>query len=244
MPEVFAWPPVFMTGHERTQDRPVQRSEGLSGAVSLSQSEPTRRLVSADIAGIGKTRDGAAYVEALKMLLDGKPPFVRMTLLPRFWFQALEGQGFRRGAVDTNFLAAGADVDLTANGVGLNLTTGSRIDGVAGHDGWPYLDCTGFAPNKVAVLPTERVTVGDVTATVLRTAHADSGGNARVYLMTALADGEVQIGIEETAVFEILNFPRAKQPLSGNYSYGFELREAFASEYADGFTEVNPWVST
>jgi hypothetical protein len=207
----------------------------------MSQSEPTRRLVSADVAGIGKTKDGAAYVEALKILLDGKLPLVRMTLLPQFWLRALRGQGFRRGNVDTNFAAAGVDLNLTAGGVGLNLIARSRIEGVAGNNGWPYLDCTGFAPNKVAAFPTERITVGGVTAIVLRTAYADSSGNARVYLMTALADGEVQIGIEETVAFEVLDFPRSKQPLSGNYSYGFELREVFVSEFADGFTEVNPW---
>ncbi len=241
MPEIFAWPPVFLTGHERTQDRPMQRSVGLSGSSTFSQSEPTRKLVSADVAGIGKTLDGAAYVEALKILLDGKPPFVRMKLLPRFWFQALGGQSTRRGQVDLEWTAGGVDLDWTAAGSVLNWSVGNRIDGVAGADDWPYLDCTGFAPNKVAAYPTEKFTVGGVTATVLRTAHADATGAARVYLMTALSDGEVQIGVEETAAFEILSFPRSKQSVTGTFGYGFELREIFASEYADGFTEVNPW---
>lgn len=241
MPEVFAWPPVFLTGHERTQDRPLQRSVGLSGTSMFSQSEPTRKIVSADVSGIGKTLDGAAYVEMLKVLLDGKPPFVRMQLLPRFWFSALGGQPTRRGQLDLEWTAGGTGLSWTEGGIAMNWSIGNRIDGVAGNDGWPYLDCTGFTPRKVAAYPTEQFTVGGVTATVLRTAYADAEGAARVYLMTALSSGEVQIGIEETAAFEIMSFPRSKQSVSGTYGYGFELREIFASEYADGFTEVNPW---
>ncbi len=242
MPEVFAFPPVFLAGHERTQSRPVQRSEGLSGTPYLSQSEPTRRLVVADVAGIGKTRDGAAYVEALKMLLDGKPPFVRLTLLPRFWFLAYGGLPQVRGEQSLTWTAGGADLNwFTGVDTELLWTVGSAIMGAAGDDGWPYLDCTGLPANQVAAYPTEQVTVGGATATVLRTAKAGPGGYARIYLMTALPSGEVNIGMPETAAFEIMDYPRSKQPLYGNYTYGFELREVFEAEFADGFTEVNPW---
>jgi hypothetical protein len=241
MPDVFAWPPVQLVGHEHTISRPIQRAEGLSGTAQGSQSEPTRRMVRAAVAGIGTDGAGAGYIEMLKHLMDGKLAFVRMTPLPQHWIGAVRGMVGERGGEGVNWATGGVDLNWQTNGVDLLWASGRVITAVAGADTWPFLDCSGFQPNKQIAVPSELVAVAGQTARVLRVARSDGAGNARVYLATALPSGTAVFGVRESMAFEIVKFPRAMQPLSGNYRYDFELREVFASEYLDGFNEVSPW---
>ncbi|WP_299145977.1 hypothetical protein [uncultured Tateyamaria sp.] len=241
MPEVYAWPPVELVGHEHTIDRPVNRSEGISGRPYFSQSKRSRRLVTAQVSGIGTDMAGAGYVEQLKRFLDGKPPFVRMTPLPHVYRRALNGLNLQRGLHVLNWSASGAALAWSDDGEELQWSDGKKITAEAGEDNWPFLDCVDLPPSRPVAYPGELVRSGDAGARVIRLARSDSEGRARIYLDTPLSGGSVLIGAGESIVFEILDYPRAVQPVSGNYTYGFDLKEVFAEEHADGFVEVNPW---
>ena len=241
MPDVYAWPPVQLVGHEYTISRPVSRAEGISGRPYFSQSKATRSIVTAEVAGIGSDLAGAAYVEQLKRFLDGKPPFVRVVPLPHVYWRAVKNLQLRRGQGPVNWSATGVPLDWTSGGVALNWVIGAPVACVAGADVWPFLDCTGLPPSQPVAYPGELVMAGGQTARVIRLVRSDASGAARVYLDQALSSDTVLIGVRESIAMEILEFPRAVQPVSGRYSYQFDMQEVFEDEFDDGFNEVNPW---
>lgn len=241
MPDVYAWPPVGIVGHEHTIDRPGSMSRGLSGRAVYSQARPTRRLVTAEVSGIGPDLVGAGYVEQLKRMLDGKLPLVRMTPLPQHWIGATWRRGLTLGALPLNWVAGAVPLNWTDGAATLTWTTGDTITGTSGGDGtWYFLDCTGLPPGAL-IAPSEPVTVGSVTRHCIRAVRADASGAARIWLDGALSSGAVVIGRQESIAFLIEDYPRARQTADRDFVYRFELIEAFESEYADGFTEVNPW---
>lgn len=242
MPQVFAWPPVSLTGYAHTISRPVQRAEGLQGAPYLSQSEPTRTLVAASVTGIGRHGDSGAYVEMLKQLLDGKLALVRLTPCPRHWHGALRGIDRIRGQVDLVWNDGATGITWSSGGQSILWKTVGKIQGTSGSDDWPYLDCTGFPPNIRVALPTEPISVGGVSALVLRTAVSDATGAARLYLSSALPSGSVLIGREPSKVFEIIDYPQTFQPAGGSYGYDFEMVERFETDFVDSLVDVNPWI--
>ncbi|MGC1497285.1 MAG: hypothetical protein WA790_15860 [Sulfitobacter sp.] len=241
MPDVYAWPPVFLSASEHTISRPVQRAEGLSGAPYLSQSEPTRALVTAVVSGIGRNRDQGAYVEALKVLLDGKLALVRMTPFKKHWWGGTGDLDGLRGGTPLSWTDDSNDLSWETGGAGLLWLVGRPITATAGNDGWPYIDCVGFPPNLRIAVPAEPVTGGGEKAIVLRTVTSDADGNARIYVSAPIPSGLVSIGKIESRVFEIPNFPRSIQSTTGNYSYSFDMVERFDTDFVDGFEELNPW---
>ncbi|CUH66807.1 hypothetical protein TG4357_02651 [Thalassovita gelatinovora] len=241
MPNVYSWPPVGLIGHAHTISRPVQMVRDLKGTPVFSQSEPTRRQVSAMVSGVAFRGESGGYIEALKAILDGKEPFVRMKPKPRHWWRLGHRLGVR-GQQQVNFVAGPVDALLKDGAITVNLVAGDEIIGTAGINGFDYLDCTGFAPNTLVALPSEAVSVDGHTARCIGRYQSDATGAARIYLDAALPSGSVVIGREESIAFYIEEFPSASQPLSGGYSYDFQLTEIFEDEYPDGFTEVDvPW---
>lgn len=243
MPDVFAWPPVSLTGHEHTISRPVQRAEGLNGAPYLSQSEPTRKLVTAQVSGIGQDAMGSGYIEVLKDLMDGKLALVRMAPCVKHFRGALGDLRGQRGPQGLQWETASDDLAWTARNGPLVWTAGSQITAQTGVDGWPYLDCSGLPGNTVIAAPSEPIKVGASASVVIRPARSDANGNARVFTKDRLPSGFVVIGEIESSVFEITEFPRSTQPMVGTYGYNFEFIERFAEDFAEGFNEVNPWIS-
>ena len=43
-------------------------------------------------------------------------------------------------------------------------------------------------------------------------------------------------------MFEALGVPRAVQGVTGTFGFQWDFREVFEDEYADGWTDVNPWL--
>lgn len=240
--EVFAWPPVGLVGHEHTISRPVSSATGLTGKPIFSQSQPTRRLVSAIVGGIGRDKSYGGYIEQLKWMLDGKPPLIRMTVLPQVWLGAVRGLYGLRGRLDLDWAAGDAGLKWLAGGTNLKWQAGAEVTATAGvADGRNYIDCVGLPALSLVAYPSELVTGGGMQARVLAVARSDSSGSARVFVDAPLPSGEVVIGALESLVFTIDEFPRAVQPLAADYRYEFRLTEAFAADYAGGFREVDPW---
>lgn len=249
MVNVIAWPPVGTVGRDFTHVRPVSRSASLlTGARYVSAAQRRRRVATVKVAGIGPDGAGAGYVEMFKEYLDGGINLARVSLCSPVWYGALRGLAGLRGARKLQWAKDDTKVDWVNGAAPLEWSVGQAVAGVAGSlAGMSYLDCTGLPANQRVAFPSETVRVIDAAraehlAKVVRVASSDQSGVARVFLDASLPSGDVLIGYRESVVYEVedLNNVRALQPVSGNFSFTFNLREVFEDE-TDGFTEVNPW---
>jgi len=241
VPEVIAWPPLGITAYEHTLTRPVQRDTGLAGEPYLSQSLKTRRTYVARTSGIGGDRFGAGYVEILKHLLDGKLALVSVPTLPRVWMGAVRAMA-DRGADQITWVTPPNAVTWS-NGATVKWIDRNQIVAVSGLDraGFAYIDCTGLPVSQTVAAPGEAVSVAGETAYVLRPAKSNAEGEARVYLTSPLPSGNVRIGVIEVRTFEIPEFPRAQQPVNGDFFYEFQMREAFDDDFDTPLEVINPW---
>ncbi|MBU2941072.1 hypothetical protein Q4525_14775 [Shimia thalassica] len=249
MVDVIAWPPVATIGFENTHIRPISRSTSLwTGKEYVSAAPRERRVATVKVGGIGSDMAGAGYVEMFKRYLDGGLKLARVNLCAPVWYGALRGLADLRGSQALAWREGDADLDWTEGLVDLNWTVGQPVAGVAGSfDGMHTVYCTGLPANRVVAFPSEMVRVVETdgtthTARVVRVAKASPGGAARLFLDGPVADGAVLIGYRESVVYRVQNVNeiRAVQPVSGNFSYTFDLRQVFEDE-TDGFTEVDPW---
>lgn len=240
MPDVYDWPPVGILAHETTINRPGSSSRGLSGTPYYSQFQPTRTIYTATVSAMSCAGAAGGYVEALKILLDGKLPLIRVRPRPRAWQHATGAMGYLREPTYLTW-TAGEDPTAWQNDGDPLLWITAGIVGTAGTSGgWAFLDCTGFPPNRLVAIPSETVTVGGGTATVLRPATSDASGAARLWINTALESGPVTLG-ETRRVFCAPDLPRTTQPDFGDYAYTFEMFEVFETEFTEAFTYLNPW---
>ncbi|GGX63316.1 hypothetical protein GCM10007385_35560 [Tateyamaria omphalii] len=241
MPDVIAWPPLGITAYEHTLTRPVQRETGLDGEPYLSQSLKTRRTYTARTSGIGPDRFGAGYVEILKHLLDGKLALVSVPTLPRVWMGAVRAMP-DRGADQITWVTPPEPVTWQ-DGSAVGWINRDHIIAVAGADqsGFNYIDCTGLPVSQTVAAPGEAVSIAGDTAYVLRPAKSNEDGEARVYLTGPLTSGNVRIGVIEVRTFEIPDFPRAQQPVNGDFFYEFQMREVFDDDFDTPLQVINPW---
>lgn len=249
---VYAWPPVGVTGWEWTEVAPVASSRSIiSGADYTSAAGPRRKLASLNVSALGRGRSGAGFMENLKILLAGGINLVRLNSTPVNWYlDAARLQSVRQSqplawqdGADPLAWQSGANPLKWFNGRVLSATA-TTVSGT------PALSVTGLPASQLVARPGEFVTlfngglsdVVGVTARVLTEAQSNASGVAVIKLMSALTGaGRVNIGTSESAVFKAESLPRAVQGITGDWSYAWSFRQVFSDEVG-GFTEVNPWI--
>lgn len=247
---VYAWPPVGVTGWEWTEVAPVAVSRSIiTGADYTSAAGPRRKLAALNVSALGRGRSGAGYIENLKTLLDGGTHLVRLNSTPvNWWLDAARLQSVRQSQPLT-WQSGAVPLAWQSGAAPLKWFSGAVLTGTATTvSGTPALSVAGLPPSQLVARPAEYVTLfvdgGDLvgtTARVLTEARSDASGVAVIKLMSALSGaGRVNIGTSESAVFKAETLPRAMQGIKGDWSYAWSFRQVFSDEVG-GFTEVNPW---
>ena len=249
--KVFAWPPVGVVGAEWTELAPVETSRSLvTGAEYLSAAQRVRRVASLEVSALACGEMGAGFMEMLKRHLAGVH-LVRLNSYPINWRVPASLAAATRQSNQILWTAAAADLDWTAGGAPLGWFTGAILTGTTGTaDGWPIVTVSGLPPLTVVARPGEFVTafadIDDLTGTTVQVtapAKSNASGVAAIRLFEALPAGtdvRVNVGGSDTAVFRPIGYPRAMQPVSGDWIYAWQFREVFEDE-VDEFVEVNPW---
>ena len=251
---VYAFPPCSLTGWGWTTRTPIQRSRSIiAGSDYMSQAGRKRRMAKLDVAGIGRTRMGAGYMESLIELLAGGQHGVRLYSMPinyRGRHSAADRQAARLDWTDS-----GTDLDWTDSGTEMIWYDGTILSGT--HDsaltdsaGFPYITVSGLPANTLVARPSEFLTVfadeDDLTGTTVRIvtdATSDANGVAVIRLFTSPGDAtdlRVNIGTRDTGVFRPVSIPEPMQELNANWIYDWEFYEVFADEVGS-FTEIDPW---
>jgi hypothetical protein len=253
--KVIAWPPVGAVGVEWTEIAPVQISRSMvTGAERVSAFQRKRRAATLSVAAVGRTAYDAGYMEMLKRFLEGVH-LVRLNSYPVAWHLDRPERKFCRGDVYTDQgqtfvrvygLKPNTQVCRPADFLTLFLPNGETTDlnPFAWQDGddpveWFVDDTT--SPDNLSWF--SGTPYGGTVIQVTRPVISDSSGWADVPVFESVAN-QTQIylvfGSCATGAFRPLEYPRAVQPQSGNWTYDWQFREVFADEVG-GFTEVNPW---
>lgn len=246
MTNVYAFPPVGLTGWAFEWLQPGSKSAGFTGGgMRTSSYQRERRKASAIVTGIGADRNAGGYVENLKRLIAGGEHLFRIECLPPLWARGLTD----RYQSDLLTWTTGVD-DLvwTAGGASMIWGTGEfALRGAPTTDsGWNALTVTGGPPNTLIARPSELITVTDGTSTetsrVLTAATTDGSGNATIRVFdTFTLTGMVSIGGTESIIMRLEEpIPFVAQPSSGHYTYTIDGIEAFADEY-ETLVELDPW---
>lgn len=247
---MYEWPPFEITGWALDEVFPQSRSVGLiQGEARTSSALKVRRNATAIVSGIGENLDGAGYVRMLNRQWGGKPMLTRVECLSTLWWGGRLSNpdlvsnilNWTAGAVDMVWTAGAVDMIW---GAGDYTLTGSPST----VSGWYCLAISGLPPSSIVARPSEKISVTDGStiqeAYVLRTCRSNSSGVATIYtdkLSAFSINGIVSIGQAETIVFEAQSVPTSVQSADGTYAFQWQFREAFASEYAGGFSYVDPW---
>lgn len=248
MVKVFAWPPVGVTGAEWTEEAPVSISRSLlTGAERVSAVQRIRRLVTLSVPGFGRTAWQAGYMEMLKRLLGGVH-LVRLYSYPVNWHLEVVDDSWRRSDPVSWFRD---DSAIPWDVPHVRFYSGVRIYGTtAWIAGKPVARLSGLPPRKLVARPGEFISfhagnddMEGVTVQIVAPAMSDENGEAVVRLFQSPGEFEnarVSLGVCDTGVFRPLSYPRAVQPVSGDWVYNWEFREVFEDE-TDGFEEIDPW---
>ena len=255
MTDVIAWPPFQLTGWELAEVYPQSRSVGtIEGRPRTSAAQRGRRVATANVTGIGTDKDGAGYVRMLNRLWAGKPNLVRVECLSALWYLARGGLNLQSNIME--WTAGGVPLLWTAGGAAMIWGDGEydTYGEPATDGGWYSLTVTGLPPSRIVARPSELISVTDGTTTesayVMRTTRSDaSGPNGKTGTAIIRTDkpeaftveGLVSIGQKENIVFEAQGVPRAVQGVTGTFGFQWDMVEVFEDEYANGWTEVNPW---
>ena len=242
MVDVIKWPPVGEVAFEISKVDPVSVSTSLiDGQPRFSRYGRSRRVAKTSVSGIGPDAAGAGYMEMLKEFLEGGVNLTRVTTYSSIWH-------FVRAQNNVNL--KNFDVDWQSGNTILWVDGASSVDWRSVNffatpttdNGWPAISVVGLPPNSIVVRPHENITIGDQTTKSLTVAKSDSNGDAIIRVKdTITQSGQAILGSSEDIVFRPLSLPRAVQPQLGNWQYDWDFVEAFEDEYAEGFTEQNPW---
>jgi hypothetical protein len=255
--KAFRWPPVGAMGAEWTEEAPVQISRSMTtGAERLSATQRKRRIATVTVSGLSINRTGAGYMEMLKVLLEGIH-LVRLSSLPinRHYHVGSQNDEFRQSfpfgwrdnGIPINW-TEGATPMIWYDGTILTATT-TTFDGGA----FGGVQVTGLPPNILIARPGEFVTVYlndadlvGVTLQVVTEAWSNASGVVRIKVFGTFPNGgRVNIGVSQSAVFRpMMPYPRAVQPVRGDWSYTWNLRQIFLDEVGGSITELNPWPRT
>lgn len=248
---VYAMPPVPITGSEWTEIAPVQTSRSIiTGADYTSAAQRKRRMVSLQIAALGRGGNmGAGYVENLKLFLEGIHA-VRLNSLPINWHLDAIRDRARYENLPLTWTSGGEELTWTMPPEALVWYSSVPLTGVIGTSGgWNIVTVSGLPPNSLVARPAEFIKVQEdasdatgSTARVVTEAYSNASGVAVIRLFTALAyDGIITLRTSDTGVFKpVGDYPRSMQPVGAQWYYDWEFREVFADEVG-GFVEVDPW---
>lgn len=249
--KVFAWPPVGVTGAEWAEIAPVEISRSLTTGRDYTSAAQCKRLVAAlDVSALALGEMGAGYMEALKRHLEGVHA-VRLRSYPINWRLS---PGPDLSLLQSQRLAwssGGDPLEWTAGGFPLTWFTGAVLIGTTGAaGGWPIITVSGLPPLTLIARPGEFLTAfadmaddDGFTAQITAPATSDAAGVAVIRLidaLPALSDVRVNLSVSQTAVFRPVTYPRAMQPLEGDWTYSWQFRQIFADEVG-GFEELDPW---
>lgn len=240
MANVYTWPPVAHTQAEWTVIDPVGRSRSLiTGASYVSAAQRRRRIARLDVSALSLDRNGAGYIEVLKRLLEGGVHLVRLYSTPINWHLDDRAENASR-TKPMSWIVPPGGVDWTLPPGPIEWWTGPGVtkgEALTGN----RVRVSGLPASKVVVRPGEFVSMGGVTAMVMRPAMSDAEGIAVLHLLSPLSgSGPIEIGARETGVFEADEMPRAVQPLGQNWTYTWTFTEVFEDERGP-FAEVDPW---
>lgn len=252
---VYAWPPVDAVGTIWETRQPINRSQSFFTGKDFSTTADRKRIgATVLVPGIGclaGTMNGG-YCEILKDLLEGGKNLIRMNSMPVNWyFDEVEIEAGLKPDV-LNWTDAATPMTWTDAGTEMVWLTSPALSGTTGiSGGFNYVDVSGLPPSTLIARPGEYITgysednLSDGTAEpvrVLRPAYSDASGDCRIFLTAALTDTfHVEINSKKSSVFMVEGqLPSALQPVDGNWTYTWNLREVFSDE-VDGFTEINPW---
>jgi len=214
---VYAWPPVAITGRSWQVVQPVARiRSGLTGKEQVQSSQRARRMVSIEAIALGpKDKNGGGYMEMLGVLLAGGEHAVRLSSWSPNWH---------------------LDRPKTFQWLSQPLTATATTS--AGFAAWQV---SGLPPLFPLVRPGDRFTVAGVVYQAINAATASASGVAVVRVLgTTEGSGALVLSSQETAVFRPESIPTGAQRPGQNWSYAWSFREVFVDEVG-GFTEVNPW---
>jgi len=247
---VYAMPPVPITGSEWTEIAPVQSSRSYYGKDYTSAFGRTRRHVSLQIAALGRGGNmGAGYVEMLKRFLAGIHA-VRLNSLPINWHLDAIRDRARLESLPLVWTSGGEELTWTMPPEALIWYSGVPLTGVIGTSGgWNIVTVSGLPPNSLVARPGDFVKVQEdaadttgSTAQVVAPAYSNASGVAVIRLFSALAyGGIITLNASDTGVFKpVGDYPRSMQPVGANWYYDWSFREVFADDVG-GFVEVDPW---
>lgn len=251
---VIAWPPVGAVGVEWTELAPTQVSRSMvTGSERVTAFQRKRRLASVEVAAVGRSVFDAGYMEMLKRLLEGTK-LVRLHSYPINWYLGQEKPRQMTGNVVnmngfTNIVVAGfTPFEVVMKPAEFILVKSASVDNTALTPlSWETPDGPLSWSNDLNT-NTESLTWftgGQNTYTVqsITAAKADDTGTAYIPVVETLpdeTDAEVTLRASASGVFRPVDYPRAVQPLTGNWTYQWAFREVFADEVG-GFREINPW---
>ena len=241
MPDVYRFPPVSIEAYASSIDDPKSTSQGYTGARRFSQVRDNRSTYLISVSGIGSDRNGTANVETLKLFLAGKPPLVQVDTLPAMWWgQRLTSDEFISG-VPLEWVAGSVNLGWTDGIDPLSWYDNPPFFATAGNDGFEYIDVDGL-PLGAVINPGQPVTQGVLISSVVNEVTV-TGDVTRIRIVSALSNGNVNIGGKVTRNFYIDSIPGAMQT-AGAFGYDFSMTEALASDFTTAFNVLDPWAAT
>jgi len=241
MTKVFAWPPVGVISHDWTIHAPINVSRSLiTGRRWVSAHQPRRRLV--DLTVSGAKHYGAGYMEALKRYLDGGVHLVRLTSC-KIPYGRTDVADAMRQTIPVRWSDGDKRVEWTRPAAPVLFFLGARLSGARVDGGpVPQLRVEGLPTDSLIGVPGEFIQFAGQTYMIAAPARSNKNGVAvvRVAGTITAAEGEVSIGVRESAVFEALSIPRGGRAGNAFTPYDWSFREVFADEVG-GFQEIDPW---
>lgn len=222
MSVIYAWPPLRHQSTVWTHEIPVRSSRGaLSGNDYPSSAAPIRRTAQVSCSALAGWRDGAGLCESLNLLLDGGVNLVR----------------FQLPLLNSYRDVWDAPLDLGGGAFVGTMTTLAGFDAIA---------LSGMVPGAVVcrafdLIGSYVLGVLGGTARAVSTVIADLDGTAVIPLHSALPAGVIRVGETETAIFRAVSMTPGVQPVSGDWSYSWALREVLSEELLGTEDEVDPW---
>jgi hypothetical protein len=207
----------------------------------VSQSKPSRRMGGLVVNGVNPGFDAGGTIAMLNDAIAGVG-LVRIETIPAHWHLAHIPL---RGNVPAKWVAGGIPLNLTSGEADLSSSIGQKLTAVPFDDGeFQGLSVSGFRPFEIAVYPNEIVDVGGVVARAYVKSVADGDGVALLRVNAPIpAGGDILIGVAESVVYRIQDFPRSKRSIGSQHTFDFQFREVF-EKLDDPFEEFDPWVPT
>lgn len=248
---VYPWPPVASLATEWTIEQPVNRvRSALTGRDVMQASRPPRRVATVVVSALAAGRQGAGYCEMLRQLLVGGIHGVRLRSSPiNWWLDELP-----RRAPELNPEVLSWDMPPAPLAwQGITWVTGNAvIGGTPGTSGpWGSLPVSGLPPRREVGRTGDFIRLYSPTdpsvfetARLMRRATTNARGSVTLKLdrIPTISAARVMMAGQDEAVFRPDGpMPRSVQPLSGDWSYTWKLREVFSAEVG-GFEErPNAW---